>query len=94
MTITSGSGGSDFAYVISTSKFVAVSTSDENPAVLIFEQSLHLPPQSHSITTQPVVSDCHGRTDRDFHRSDRPAPLTISGRRTDRPLVARTRQLQ
>ena len=40
MTVSSGSGASAVVYVISTSKFVAVSLSDPNPAVLIFEQSL------------------------------------------------------
>jgi hypothetical protein len=38
MSITSGSGGSATAYVVSPSKFVVVSLSDPNPAVLIFEQ--------------------------------------------------------
>src|SRR2546427_11996758 len=55
MTITSGSGGSDFVHVISPSKFVAVSSSDPNPAVLIFEQSSPPPtPVPPSITTQPA----------------------------------------
>jgi len=31
-------GGSGIVYVVSTSKFVVVSSSDPNPAVLIFEQ--------------------------------------------------------
>jgi hypothetical protein len=39
MTVTSGSGGSAIVYVISPSKFVAVSMSDPNPAVLVFEQT-------------------------------------------------------
>ena len=54
MTVTSGSGGSDIVYVISTSKFVAVPLSDQNPGMLIFERSL--PPQTAvppSITSQP-----------------------------------------
>jgi len=53
MTVTSGSGGSDIAYIISTSKFVAIPLRDPNPGVLIFERSL--PPQTPpSITTQPA----------------------------------------
>jgi hypothetical protein len=39
MTVTSGSGGNAVVYMISTSKFVGVSLSDPNPAILIFEQS-------------------------------------------------------
>jgi hypothetical protein len=38
MSVTSPSGGSAILYVVSGSKFVAVSLSDPNPAVLIFEQ--------------------------------------------------------
>jgi hypothetical protein len=38
MVVTSGSGGSAVVYVISPSKFVVVSLSDPNPAVLSFEQ--------------------------------------------------------
>jgi hypothetical protein len=38
MVVTSGSGGSAIVYVISPSKFVVVSLSDPNPAVLMFEQ--------------------------------------------------------
>src|SRR5207249_10247742 len=54
MTVTSGSGGSDIVYVISTSKFVAVPLNDPNPGVSIFERSS--PPQTPVpplITTQP-----------------------------------------
>jgi hypothetical protein len=39
MAITSGSGGNAVIYVLSTSKFVALSLSDSNPAVWIFEQA-------------------------------------------------------
>jgi len=39
MTVTSGTGGNAVVYFISTSKFVAISLSDPNPAVLLFEQS-------------------------------------------------------
>ena len=54
MSVTSGSGGSTVVYVISTSKFVGVSLSDPNPAVLIFEQSSPLPTLSlSSLTLNP-----------------------------------------
>ena len=39
MTITSGNGGTAVIYMISPSKFVAVSPNDPNPAVLLFESS-------------------------------------------------------
>jgi hypothetical protein len=39
MTVTSGTGGNAVVYFISTSKFVGISLSDANPAVLLFEQS-------------------------------------------------------
>jgi len=39
MTVTSGPGGSSIVYAISPLKFVALSLSDPNPAVLLFEQS-------------------------------------------------------
>jgi hypothetical protein len=39
MTVTSGTGGNAVIYMISASKFVAVSMSDPNPAVLNFELS-------------------------------------------------------
>jgi hypothetical protein len=39
MTVTSGTGGNAVVYFISTSKFVGISLSDPNPAVLLFEQS-------------------------------------------------------
>jgi hypothetical protein len=55
VTITSGSGGSAIAYVISPSKFVMVPLSDPNPAVWIFEQSLATSQAvAPSITTQPA----------------------------------------
>jgi hypothetical protein len=37
MTVTSGTGGNIVIYMISPSKFVAISLSDQNPAILIFE---------------------------------------------------------
>jgi hypothetical protein len=37
MTVTSGTGGNIVIYMISPAKFVAISQSDPNPAILIFE---------------------------------------------------------
>ena len=48
MTVTSGTGGNAVLYMISASKFVAVSLNDPNPAVLIFEQSSVAPAVSLS----------------------------------------------
>src|SRR5713226_1403379 len=48
MTVTSGTGGNAVIYMISASKFVAVSLNDPNPAVLIFEQSSAAPALSLS----------------------------------------------
>src|SRR6266513_202730 len=48
MTVTSGTGGNAVFYMISASKFVAVSLNDPNPAVLIFEQSSAAPALSLS----------------------------------------------
>jgi len=39
MTVSSGTGGEAIIYVISPSKFVALSENDPNPAILIFEQA-------------------------------------------------------
>jgi len=56
MSVSSGSGGSAVVYVLSTSKFVAVSLSDPNPAVLIFEQSSPPPTLSlSSLTLNPTT---------------------------------------
>jgi hypothetical protein len=38
MTVSSGTGGNAVIYVISPSKFVALSQNDPNPAILLFEQ--------------------------------------------------------
>jgi hypothetical protein len=43
MTVTSGTGGNAIIYMISPSKFVAVSQNDPNPAVLDFELSSSAP---------------------------------------------------
>src|SRR5882762_1751824 len=63
MTVTSGSVGSAVVYVISTSKFVAVSLRDPNPAVLIFQQSSPPPPSppaAPAITTSTLASGTVG----------------------------------
>jgi short subunit fatty acids transporter len=39
MTVKSKPGGTVIVHLISTSKFVAVSMADTNPAVIIFEQA-------------------------------------------------------
>jgi hypothetical protein len=39
MTVSSGTGGNAVVYVISPSKFVALSQNDPNPAILVFEES-------------------------------------------------------
>ena len=38
-TVSSGTGGNEVFYLISPSKFVALSQSDPNPAILVFEQA-------------------------------------------------------
>jgi hypothetical protein len=43
MTVTSGTGGNAIIYMISASKFVAVSQNDPNPAILDFELSSSAP---------------------------------------------------
>jgi hypothetical protein len=56
MTVTSGTGGNAVFYMISVSKFVAVSLNDPNPAVLDFEQSSSPPPtlSLSSLTLNPA----------------------------------------
>jgi len=55
MTVASGPGGSAVVYLVSPSKFVGVSLSDPNPAVLIFEQSSPSPTLSlSSLTLSPA----------------------------------------
>jgi hypothetical protein len=55
MTVTSGTGGNVVIYMISPSKFVAVSMNDPNPAVLDFELSSLAPPSVSlsSLTLNP-----------------------------------------
>jgi len=40
MTVASGSGGNAIVYLVSSSKFVAVSLDDPNPAIMVFEQAM------------------------------------------------------
>jgi len=55
MTVTSGTGGNAVIYMISASKFVAVSLNDPNPAVLVFELSSISPALSlSSLTLSPT----------------------------------------
>jgi hypothetical protein len=55
MTVTSGTGGSVVLYMVTAWKFVAISQSDPNPAVLIFEQSSPSPTLSlSSMTLKPT----------------------------------------
>jgi hypothetical protein len=57
MTVTSGTGGNAVIYMISASKFVAVSLNDPNPAVLIFELSSISPALSlSSLTLSPTTA--------------------------------------
>jgi hypothetical protein len=53
MTVTSGTGGNAVIYMISPSKFVAVSQNDPNPAVLDFEvsSSAPAPPPSPTLSS-------------------------------------------
>jgi trimeric autotransporter adhesin len=51
MTVTSANGGKAVIYTISPSKFVAVSLSDANPSVQIFEQALPPPTPSLSLSS-------------------------------------------
>src|SRR5207244_936407 len=43
MKIASGPGGNAIVYLVSPSKFVAVSTDDRNPAIMIFAQAMTSP---------------------------------------------------
>jgi len=55
MTVTSGTGGNAVIYMISASKFAAVSLNDPNPAVIIFELSSISPALSlSSLTLSPT----------------------------------------
>src|SRR5207244_4066972 len=60
MTVTSGTGGNAVIYMISPSKFVAVSLNDPNPAVLDFELSSSAPASVSlsSLTLNPSSVTC------------------------------------
>jgi hypothetical protein len=53
MTVTSGTGGDAMIYMISPSKFVAVSLNDPNPAVLMFEQSSVNAAPNYTLSASP-----------------------------------------
>lgn len=59
MTVSSGTGGNAVLYVISPTKFVALSQSDPNPAILVFEQGSTTtppsPPPSPAITLSSLT---------------------------------------
>jgi hypothetical protein len=58
VAFTSGPGGNGLVYVISSSKFVMISLSDQNPSVWLFEQGAPSPPPSNaslsSLTLNPT----------------------------------------
>jgi hypothetical protein len=74
MTVTSGSGGSAVVYVISPSKFVAVSLSDPNPAVLDFELSSAPPSLSLSLLSLNPTSVTGGNSSTGTVTLSGPAP--------------------
>ena len=53
ITVNSGTGGNAVIYMISPSKFVAVSLSDPNPAVLEFEQSSVSAAPNYTLSASP-----------------------------------------
>jgi hypothetical protein len=59
MTVSSGTGGNAVIYVISPSKFVALSQNDPNPAILVFEQPSTTapppPPPSPTVTLASIT---------------------------------------
>ena len=74
MTVTSGTGGNAVIYMISASKFVAVSLNDPNPAVLIFEQSSAAPALSLSSLTLNPTSVAGGNSSTGTVTLSGPAP--------------------
>ena len=87
MTVTSGTGGNAVIYMISASKFVAVSLSDPNPAVLIFEQSSVAPVLSLSSLALNPTSVIGGNSSTGTVTLSGPAPaggaqITLSSSNT------------
>src|SRR5712691_3377242 len=74
MTVTSGTGGNAVVYMISASKFVAVSLNDPNPAVLIFEQSSAAPALSLSSLALNPTSVAGGNSSTGTVTLSGPAP--------------------
>jgi hypothetical protein len=87
MTVTSGTGGSVVLYMVTASKFVAISESDPNPAVLIFEQSSPPPTLSLSSMTLNPTSVTGGNSSMGTVTLSGPAPaggvqVTLSSNNT------------
>src|SRR5947208_7768584 len=74
MTVTSGTAGNAVIYMISASKFVAVSLNDPNPAVLIFEQSSAAPALSLSSLALNPTSVAGGNSSTGTVTLSGPAP--------------------
>jgi hypothetical protein len=74
MTVTSGTGGNAVIYMISASKFVAVSQNDPNPAVLVFEQSSTPPAVSLSSLSLNPTSVAGGNSSTGTVTLSGPAP--------------------
>src|SRR5467141_2026555 len=74
MTVTSGTGGNAVIYMISASKFAAVSLNDPNPAVLIFEQSSAAPALSLSSLALNPTSVAGGNSSTGTVTLSGPAP--------------------
>jgi hypothetical protein len=92
VAITSGSGGSAIAYVISPSKFVMVPLSDANPAVWIFEQSLGTSQAvAPTITTQPANQSVTAGQNATFTvAATGTAPLAYQWRKNDMAISGAT----
>jgi len=74
MTVTSGTAGNAVIYMISASKFVAVSLNDPNPAVLVFEQSSAPPALSLSSLALNPTSVAGGNSSTGTVTLSGPAP--------------------
>src|SRR5260370_10585992 len=75
MTVTSGTGGNAVIYMISASKFVAVSLNDPQPAVLIFELSSTPPALSLSSLGLNPTSVAGGNSSTGTVTLSGPAPV-------------------